>query len=396
MSKADDANTKTESGIGRRDFMLTGLGLAAMALMPGTASAAAEPVGSRAYAGSLPLPVRKLGKLEVSAISLGCMSMNSGNYNPPRETRDMIPVIHQAIERGVTYFDTAEVYGPFINEALVGEALAPYRNKVVIATKFGWEIDYSTGRRTGGLDSRPEHIRAVVEASLKRLRTDRIDLLYQHRVDPKVPIEDVAGMVKDLIAEGKVIHFGLSEPGMQTLRRAHAIQPVAAVQNEYSLLTRDPENGVLATLEELGIGLVAWSPLGIGLLTGTINEKTRFDAPGYTDYRLSNPRFLPENIKANMALVEFVRTWAQRKDVTPAQLSLGWLLAQKPWIVPIPGTTNPRHLDENLGALSVRFTPAELAEFNTALAKVVVHGKRLRAGLFELSDVEAPPKGSRS
>lgn len=396
MSKTDEANTKAESGIGRRDFMLTGLGLAAMALMPGTASAATDPARSGAYAGSLPLPVRKLGALEVSAVSLGCMSMNSGNYNPPRETRDMIPVIHQAIERGVTYFDTAEVYGPFINEELVGEALVPYRNKVVIATKFGWEIDYATGRRTGGLDSRPEHIRAVVEASLKRLKTDRIDLLYQHRVDPKVPIEDVAGTVKDLIAEGKVIHFGLSEPGMQTLRRAHAIQPVAAVQNEYSLLTRDPENGVLAVLEELGIGLVAWSPLGIGLLTGTINEKTRFDAPGYTDYRLSNPRFLPENIKANMALVEFVRTWAQRKDVTPAQLSLGWLLAQKPWIVPIPGTTNPRHLDENLGALSVRFTPAELAEFNTALAKVVVHGKRLRAGLLELSDVEAPPKGPRS
>ena len=394
MSKADDANTRDERGIGRRDFMLTGLGLAAMSLLPGTASAAAKAIESGSNEGNL--PVRKLGTLEVSAISLGCMSMNSGNYNPPRTVREMAPVIHQAIERGVTYFDTAEVYGPFVNEELVGEALYPYRNKVVIATKFGWEIDYATGRRTGGLDSRPEHIRAVVEASLKRLRTDRIDLLYQHRVDPKVPIEDVAGMVKDLIAEGKVKHFGLSEPGLQTLRRAHAILPVAAVQNEYSLLTRDPENGMLATLEELGIGLVAWSPMGLGLLSGTIDENTKFNAPGYTDYRLSNPRFLPENIKANMALVEFVRTWAQRKDVTPAQLSLGWLLAQKPWIVPIPGTTNPRHLDENLGALSVRFTPAELAEFNTALAKVVVHGKRLRAGLFELSDVEAPPKGSRS
>ena len=396
MSKVTDTKRNDISSAGRRDFMLTGLGLAAMSVVPGVASAAAgKSIESGSNKGNQPLPVRKLGTLEVSAISLGCMSMNSGNYNPPRDKRDMIPVIHQAIERGVTYFDTAEVYGPFINEELVGEALVPYRNKVVIATKFGWEID-ANGRRTGGLDSRPEHIRAVVEASLKRLRTDRIDLLYQHRVDPKVPIEDVAGLVKDLIAEGKVIHFGLSEPGMQTLRRAHAIQPVAAVQNEYSLLTRDPENGVLATLEELGIGLVAWSPLGIGLLTGTIDENTKFNAPGYTDYRLSNPRFLPENIKANMALVEFVREWALRKEVTPAQLSLGWLLAQKPWIVPIPGTTNPRHLDENLGALSVRFTPAELADFNIALAKIVVHGKRLRAGLLELSDVEAPLTGARS
>ena len=395
MSKIGDRESNDEYRVGRREVILTGLGLATLSVVPGTVSAAGQAVERQRNESNHYLPVRKLGKLEVSALGLGCMSMNSGNYNPPRDKREMIPVIHQAVERGVTYFDTAEVYGPFVNEELVGEALAPYRNKVVIATKFGWEID-ANGRRTGGLDSRPERIRAVVEASLKRLRTDRIDLLYQHRVDPKVPIEDVAGTVKDLVAEGKVIHFGLSEPGMQTLRRAHAILPVAAVQNEYSLLTRDPENGVLATLEKLGIGLVAWSPLGIGLLTGTIDETTQFNAPGYTDYRLSNPRFLPENLKANMALVEFVRTWAQRKNVSPAQLSLGWLLAQKPWIVPIPGTTNPSHLDENLGAMAVRFTPEELAEFNTTLAKVVVHGKRLRAGLFELSDVEAPPVGTRS
>jgi len=372
-------------GLNRREFIMTGVGLSAALLLPGIA-AGATPLQPTLSA------KRKLGSLEVSAIGLGCMSMNSGNYNPPRDTSEMIPVIHAAIDRGVTYFDTAEVYGPFVNEALVGEALVPFRNKVVLATKFGWDIDAATGRRTGGLNSRPEHIRAVVEASLKRLRTDRIDLLYQHRVDPKVPIEDVAGMVKDLIAEGKVIHFGMSEPGMQTLRRAHAIQPVAAVQNEYSLLTRDPEDGVLAVLEELGIGLVAWSPLGIGLLTGTIDENTRFNEPGYTDYRLTNPRFTPDNLKANMALVELVRAWARRKEATPAQLSLAWLLAQKPWIVPIPGTTNPRHLDENLGAVSVAFNAAELQEFNSAVAKIKVYGERLRKGLLDMSGTEAPLK----
>lgn len=391
MSKGSET---PQNNPARRDFMIGGLGVMAGALLGASklAAAASPASGRSARAAMIAVPKRKLGTLEVSAISLGCMSMNSGNYNPPRDKRDMIPVIRAAFDRGVTYFDTAEAYGPFINEELVGEALAPIRNRVVIGTKFGFDIDYATGRRTGGVNSRPDHIRRVVEASLKRLRTDRIDLLYQHRVDPKVPIEDVAGTVSDLVREGKVLHFGMSEPGMQTLRRAHAVQPVVAVQNEYSLVTRDPENGVLDTCEELGIGLVAWSPLGIGLLTGTIGPAARFDGHGYTDYRRTNPRFLPENLPANMAMVAFVRDWAERKSATPAQVSLAWLLAKKPWIVPIPGTTNSRHLEENLGALSVQLTPGELAEFDAGLNKVVVHGRRLRAGLFELSGVEAPPK----
>lgn len=378
----------------RRDFLTAGLGLAAIAMLPGVAGCATASTSGgskRMGVANTPLPTRKLGALEVSAIGLGCMSMNGGQYNPPRDKREMIPVIHAAIDRGVTFFDTAEVYGPYINEELVGEALVPFRSKVVLATKFGFDID-TTGRRTGGLNSRPEHIRRVVEQSLKRLRTDYIDLLYQHRVDPAVPIEDVAGTVKDLIAEGKVKHFGLSEPGMQTLRRAHAIQPVAAVQNEYSLLWRGPENEELAIFEELGIGLVPWSPLGAGLLTGTINENSKFNRPGHTDYRSFNPRFTPEALKGNMALVEFTREWAQRKEATQAQIALAWLLAQRPWIVPIPGTTSIPHLDENLGALAVHFTPDELREFNAALAKIEIHGERLRKELLVLSGREAPPK----
>ncbi|MFL9826256.1 aldo/keto reductase [Rhodoplanes sp. SY1] len=335
---------------------------------------------------------RRLGALEVSAIGLGCMSMNSGNYNPPKDKREMARVIHAAFERGVTYFDTAEAYGPLVNEELVGEALAPIRTKVEIGTKFGFDIDYATGRRSGRLNSRPEHVKAVAEASLKRLRVEAIDLFYQHRVDPQVPIEDVAGAVKDLVREGKVKHFGLSEPGMQTLRRAHAVHPVAAVQNEYSLLWRGPEREELAVFEELGIGLVSWSPLGVGLLTGTIDATTRFDGPGYTDYRLTNPRFTPEALAANMALVDLVRAWARRKQATPAQISLAWLLAQRPWIVPIPGTTDLRHLDEDLGAIDVVFTAQELQELNAAVSKVVIHGERLRKELLVLSQLEAPPK----
>lgn len=369
----------------RREFIIAGLALATTAMLPRigfSASAQRSTVTAR----------RKLGPLEVSAIGLGCMSMNGGQYNPPKDKRDMIRLMHAAIERGVDFFDTAEVYGPFVNEELVGEALAPYKGKVVIATKFGFEIEYATGRRTGGLDSRPNHIRTVVEASLRRLRVETIDLLYQHRVDPKVPIEDVAGTVKELIAEGKVKHFGMSEPGMKTLRRAHAVQRVAAVQNEYSLLWRGPEKEELAICEELGIGLVPWGPLGAGFLTGSINETTRFDKAGYTDYRLTNPRFTPEALKANMPLVDLLREWARRKDATPAQISLAWLLSQKPWIVPIPGTTNLQHLDENLGALSVKFTPGELREFNSAASKIVVNGERLRKGLLEMSGREAPAK----
>lgn len=371
--------------LGRREFMVGSLALAATTMLPSIAfsAPARHPVVSAR---------RKLGSLEVSAIGLGCMSMNGGQYNPPRDKREMIRLMHAAIDRGVDFFDTAEVYGPFINEELVGEALVPFKGKVVIATKFGFEIEYATGRRTGGLDSRPAHIRKVVEASLRRLKVDTIDLLYQHRVDPRVPIEDVAGTVKDLIAEGKVKHFGLSEPGLQTLRRAHAVQPVAAVQNEYSLLWRGPEKEELAVFEELGIGLVPWSSLGAGFLTGTINENSRFDGPGYTDYRRTNPRFTPEALKSNMQLVDLLRHWAKRKEATPAQIALAWLLAQKPWIVPIPGTTSLQHLDENLGALAIRFSPAELSELNTASSKIVVQGERLRKGLLEMSGREAPPK----
>lgn len=389
MSKAPDNGDKENSifSLDRREFITAGLAVAATAMLPRIAFSASAPAAKPMVSAR-----RKLGALEVSAIGLGCMSMNSGNYNPPKDKGEMIRLIHAAVERGVTYFDTAEVYGPFVNEELVGEALAPFKGKVVIGTKFGWEIDYATGRRTGDLNSRPEQIRAVVEASLKRLRVETIDLLYQHRVDPAVPIEDVAGTVKDLIAAGKVKHFGLSEPGMQTLRRAHAVQPVAAVQNEYSLLWRGPEKEELAIFEELGIGLVAWSPLGAGFLTGTINENTRFDKPGYTDYRLTNSRFTPEALKANMVLVDLLREWARRKEATPAQIALAWLLAQRPWIVPIPGTTNLQHLDENLGAMAVKFTPEELRGLNAAAAKIVVQGERLRKGLLEMSGRDAPLK----
>ena len=389
MSKQRNDLEDTAAGTSdRRELILAGLALAVLPIGPHVAQGALQKqpvVHAR----------RMLGALEVSAIGLGCMSMNGGQYNPPRDKGEMIRLIHRAVDLGVDFFDTAEVYGPFVNEELVGSALAPYRGKVVIATKFGFDIEYATGKRTGGLNSRPDHIKAVVDASLKRLNIETIDLLYQHRVDPTVPIEDVAGTVKDLIAAGKVRHFGLSEPGIQTLRRAHAVQPVAAVQNEYSLLWRGPEKELLPICEELGIGLVAWSPLGAGLLTGAIKANTKFDGPGYTDYRLTNPRFAPDALKANMALVDLLRQWAPRKEATPAQLALAWLLAQRPWIVPIPGTTNPHHLEENLGSMAITFTQEELLEFNAATAKIVVQGERLRKGLLALSDVEAPPKRQR-
>lgn len=383
----------TTFNVDRRDFIMAGLALAATSMLPGFAvgaPAAQFMTGNGRLLAARPIPTRKLGALEVSAIGLGCMSMNGGQYNPPKDKQEMIRLIHAAVDRGVDFFDTAEVYGPFINEELVGEALAPYRRRVVIATKFGFGIEYPSGRRTGGVNSRPEHIRRVTEESLKRLKVEAIDLLYQHRVDPTVPIEDVAGTVRDLISEGKVKHFGLSEPGMQTLRRAHAVQPVAAVQNEYSLLWRGPEAELLSICEELGIGLVPWSPLGAGFLTGEIDASSRFDHPGYTDYRLTNPRFTPEALAANMPLVNLLREWAWRKEATPTQIALAWLLAQRPWIVPIPGTTNIRHLEENLGAIHVDFSPEELKQFNAALSKIEVHGDRLRKGLLEMSNVEAP------
>ena len=294
----------------------------------------------------------------------------SANYGPPADRNQGIKVIRTAYEKGVTFFDTAEVYGPYTNEELVGEALAPFRDKVVIATKFGFDLE------AGGLNSRPEHIKKVVEASLKRLKTDRIDLYYQHRVDPKVPIEDVAGAIKGLIKEGKVLHFGLSEASAKTIRRAHAVQPVAAVQTEYSLMERDPEhNGVLKTCEDLGIGFVPWGPVGMGYLTGKIDARTKFDPK--TDLRSGFDRFSPENIAANRPIVDFLRRFAERKNATPAQVALAWLLAQKPWIVPIPGTRNIDHLNENLGAINVQLTPADLREIETAFAKIKVHGGRM-------------------
>src|SRR4051794_16994531 len=308
---------------------------------------------------------------EVSAVGLGCMGM-SANYGPPEDREQMIGVIRAAFDRGVTFFDTAEVYGPFTNEDLVGEALAPLRDQVVFATKFGFDLDPRTGERRG-LNSRPEHIREVTEASLKRLRTDRIDLLYQHRVDPSVPIEDVAGAVKDLIAEGKVKHFGLSEASARTLRRAHAVQPVAAIQSEYSLWARDPEAEVLPTCEELGIGFVPWSPLGQGFLTGKVDTGMSFDK---SDVRSWFPRFTPEAMEANRPLVDLLGRIAARKNATPAQIALAWLLAQKPWIVPIPGTRKLHRLDENLGAAAIKLTPDDLQEIDAAASKIAVQGAR--------------------
>jgi aryl-alcohol dehydrogenase-like predicted oxidoreductase len=325
---------------------------------------------------------RKLGNggLEVSDLGLGCMGM-SANYGPAADEQEMIGLIHAAIDRGVTLFDTAEAYGPFTNEELLGKALAPFRSQVVIATKFGFDIDPATGQRGNGLNSRPDHIKAAVDASLKRLKTDVIDLLYQHRVDPAVPIEDVAGTVRNLIAEGKVRHFGLSEPGAQTVRRAHAIQPVTAVQSEYSLWYRGPEAEILPTLEELGIGFVPFSPLGAGFLTGKIDASTKFDS---TDFRNSVPRFAPEALEANMALVELLRTMAARKQATPAQIAIAWLLAQKPWIVPIPGTTKLHRLEENLGSANIALTEQDLHDIE-AVASNIVPGARLPEGALAMT-----------
>lgn len=323
---------------------------------------------------------RKLGGLEVSALSSGCMSI-SANYGPPADKEQGIKTIRTAYEKGVTFFDTAEVYGPYINEDLVGEALSPFRDKVAIATKFGFELEDPKG----GLNSRPEKIKRVVEASLKRLRTDHIDLYYQHRVDPNVPIEDVAGAVKDLIKDGKVLHFGLSEASAKTIRRAHAVQPVTAIQTEYSIIERDVEhNGVLTVCEELGIGFVPWGPVGMGYLTGKINANTKLDPK--TDLRSGFERFTPENIAANMPIIDFLKHFAEKKNATPAQISLAWLLAQKPFIVPIPGTRNIGHLNENLGAINIDLTPAELSGIKTAISKIKVHGGRMNEMQMQVVD----------
>ena len=326
---------------------------------------------------------RKLGKsnLEVSAIGLGCMGM-SFSYGPPKDKTEMISLIREAVDRGITFFDTAEVYGPYTNEELVGEALSPLRDKVVIATKFGFDLSGGDKRPgAAGLDSRPEHIKEAVEGSLKRLKTDVIDLYYQHRVDPDAPIEDVAGAVKQLIQAGKVKHFGLSEAGAKTIRRAHAVQPVTALQSEYSLWFRDHEKEILPTIEELGIGLVAYSPLGKGFLTGKIDESTTLDS---TDFRSTLPRFTPEARKANKALVDLIGAIAEQKKATPAQIALAWVLAQKPWIVPIPGTTKSHRLAENIGAVSIQLTPEDLRDIDAAASKVVVQGDRYPEKLMKM------------
>ncbi|HEY5812475.1 MAG TPA: aldo/keto reductase [Terrimicrobiaceae bacterium] len=363
--QASGSNTRDRRALSRRDFLantaLIGAGLAVAPLSWAASSDQPKEISK--------MKTRRLGQLEVSELGFGCMSI-SANYGPPAPKDQGIKVIRTAYEKGVTFFDTAEVYGPLTNEELVGEALAPFRDKVAIATKFGYDIE------AGGHNSRPEHIKKVVEASLKRLRTDRIDLYYQHRVDQQVPIEDVAGAIKDLIKEGKVLHFGLSEASAKTIRRADAVQPVTAIQSEYSLMERAPEkNGVLATCEELGIGFVPWGPVGMGYLTGKIDAHTKFDPK--TDFRSGFERFTPENLTANMPVVDLLRRFAEKKNATPAQIALAWLLAQKPWIVPIPGTRNIDHLEENLGAINVELTPADLREIETAFSKIKVHGGRM-------------------
>jgi aryl-alcohol dehydrogenase-like predicted oxidoreductase len=327
---------------------------------------------------------RKLGKsnLEVSAIGLGCMGM-SFSYGPPKDKQEMTSLLRTAVERGVTFFDTAEVYGPYTNEELVGEALAPFRKQLVIATKFGFDLSGSDTRPGApGLNSRPEHIKQAVEGSLKRLKIDKIDLLYQHRVDPNVPIEDVAGAVKDLIQKGKVRHFGLSEAGVKTIRRAHAVQPLTALQSEYSLWTRTPEKEVISTLEELGIGFVPYSPLGKGFLTGKIDENAKFDS---SDFRSTLPRFTPEALKANQSLIDLLGAIGKRKNAAPAQIALAWLLVQKPWIVPIPGTTKLHRLDENIGAVEVELTVDDLRDIEKAASKITVHGARYPEKLEQMT-----------
>ena len=374
--QASGSNTRDPRALSRRDFLantaLIGAGLAVGPLSWAASSDQPKEINK--------MKTRKLGKLEVSELGAGCMSI-SANYGPPAPRDQGIKVIRAAYEKGVTFFDTAEVYGPYTNEELVGEALAPFRDKVVIASKFGFDLEGGSG----GLNSRPEHIKKVVEASLKRLKTDRIDLYYQHRVDPKVPIEDVAGAIKDLIKEGKVLHFGLSEASARTIRRAHAVQPVTAIQTEYSLMERDPEkNGVLATCEELGIGFVPWGPVGMGYLTGKIDAHTKLDPK--TDLRSGFDRFTPENLAANMPVVDLLRRFAEKKNATPSQIALAWLMAQKPWIVSIPGTRNIDHLNENLGAINVQLTPADLSEIETAFSTITVHGGRMNEMQMQIVD----------
>lgn len=381
------------SEMGRRGFLSTAGSLAATPLLVGTgpqasAQETAQGTGVNSTASKLS-GRRKLGLLEVSSLGLGVQNMHRTYQTTIPSRPEMINIIRTAYERGVTFFDTAEAYGPHECERILGEAIAPFRDKVVITSKFGWNIDLETGERRPGLNSRPERIKLAVEGMLKRLRTDRIDLLYQHRVDPEVPIEDVAGAVKDLMDQGKILHWDLSEMGLDTLRRAHAALPVTAVQNEYSMLWRGPEDQVIPVCEELGIGFVPWSPLGVGFLTGAIDERTRF-AEG--DIRGIETRFSPENLPANLTLVKLLGDWADRKQATAAQIALAWVMAQKPWIVPIPGTTQMPHMLENIGAASISFTPEEIDELNSAVAAIKVRGQRLPDAVLAFSNVEAPEK----
>ena len=378
----------------RRKFFSTSMvaasgAAAASAGLLGCATAQ-TPAGAAHFAQAAPGHIsarRKLGTLEVSSVGLGVQNMARTYQTTIPSRPEMVNIIRAAYERGVTFFDTAEAYGPHECERILGEAITPFRNKVVITSKFGWNIDLQTGARGPGLISRPDHIKLAVEGMLKRLRTDRIDLLYQHRVDPQVPIEDVAGAIKDLKAQGKVLHWGLSEMGLQTLRRAHAELPITAVQSEYSMLWRGPEKEVLPLCQELGIGFVPWSPLGVGFLTGAIDQNTRF-AEG--DIRRIEPRFSPETRANNLALVRLVKTWAERKNTTPARIAMAWLLAQKPWIVPIPGTTQMAHMVDNIGAADVTFSADELQALNAALAAITVQGERLPPAVLVYSGVEAP------
>lgn len=377
----------------RRKLFKTGLALAGGSVIASVASAQkTEQENNKGSQNTLAETLsgrRKLGTLEVSSVGLGVQNMWR-TYQTTIPTRaEMLNIIRKAFDQGVTLFDTAEAYGPFESERILGEAVASFRDKIVIETKYGWNVDQETGKRLPGLNSQPEHIKLVVEGMLKRLRTDRIDLLYQHRVDPAVPIEDVVGAIKDLIKEGKVLHYGLSEPGPQTVRRAHAIHPVTAIQNEYSLIWRGPEEVIIPLCQELGIGFVCWSPLGVGFLTGAIDANTRF-APG--DIRGIESRFSPENLPNNLALVDLLKSWGARKQATPGQISLAWLLAQKPWIVPIPGTTQMAHMLENIGADEIKFTADELKQFNTQLSKIEIKGERLPKMVLDFSNVEAPPK----
>lgn len=394
IMKENNETIKSENqqkeGVSRRGFIAkTIIAASSLALAASQNQVDAQTQRKNETAKNAKIGRRKLGKLEVSAIGIGVQNMSRTYQTTVPNRTEMHNIIRTAFERGVTFFDAAEAYGPHEVERILGEGVSSFRNKIQIATKFGWNIDQETGRRLPGLNSRPEHIKIVVEGMLKRLKTDRIDLLYQHRVDPNVPIEDVAGAVKDLMTQGKVLHWGLSEMGLKTLRRAHIALPLAAVQSEYSMLWRGPEQEVLSTCEELGIGFVPWSPLGVQFLTGAIDANTRF-APG--DIRGIESRFSPENLPHNLKLVELIKNWAKRKQSTPAQIALAWLMAQKPWIVPIPGTTQMAHLLENSGSTGVQFTSAELAELNSAVKAIEIRGQRLPDAVLVFSGVEAPLK----